>query len=79
MCEDEGIDRTIFNHYPNEFLNSLNQIGLPPFKLDLKVGCLIILLRNIAPNHSLCNGTRLIVEKCSNFVIEVKILTRDNW
>ncbi|KAI3798192.1 hypothetical protein L1987_33461 [Smallanthus sonchifolius] len=48
------------NFYPTEFLNSLNVSGLPPHKLRLKIGCPIILLRNIDPSHGLCNGTRLI-------------------
>ncbi|XP_021991851.1 ATP-dependent DNA helicase PIF1-like [Helianthus annuus] len=49
------------NFYPVEFLNSLNVSGLPPHKLHLKIGCPIILLRNIDPSHGLCNGTRLIL------------------
>ncbi|KAG5531642.1 hypothetical protein RHGRI_026310 [Rhododendron griersonianum] len=61
MYEDDGMDRSITNRYPNEYLNSLDPTGLPPFKLELKVGCPIILLRNIAPKDGLCNGTRMMV------------------
>ncbi|KAI8557901.1 hypothetical protein RHMOL_Rhmol04G0046900 [Rhododendron molle] len=57
------MDRSITNRYPNEYLNSLDPTGLPPFKLELKVGCPIILLRNIAPKDGLCNGTRMMVVK----------------
>ena len=77
MSEDVDLDRHMENQYPNEFLNSLNPTGLPPFKLDLKVGCPIMLLRNIAPKDGLCYGTRLIVVKCVDFVIEAQILTGD--
>ncbi|KAL7166942.1 hypothetical protein ACSBR2_037578 [Camellia fascicularis] len=49
MSEDNEIDSTTTNRYPNEYLNSLDPLGLPTFKLELKVGCPIILLRNIAP------------------------------
>lgn len=77
MSDDVHLDRTMENQYPNEFLNSLNPPGLPPFKLDLKVGCPIMLLRNIAPKDGLCNGTRLVVVKCADFVIEAQILTGD--
>lgn len=75
MSEEDGIDSSITNRYPNEYLNSLDPAGLPPFKLDLKVGCPIILLRNIAPKDGLCNGTRMMVVRCASRIIEVKILT----
>ncbi|AQK86764.1 hypothetical protein ZEAMMB73_Zm00001d038499 [Zea mays] len=46
------------NYYPSEFLNTLTPNGLPPHILKLKVGCPIMLLRNIDPANGLCNGTR---------------------
>lgn len=70
--ENEENDR-----YPSEFLNSLECTGLPPFKLELKVGCPIMLLRNLAPKEGLCNGTRLIVVRCATRIIEAQILTGD--
>ncbi|GMQ05571.1 hypothetical protein CsSME_00050547 [Camellia sinensis var. sinensis] len=75
MSEDNEIDPTITNRYPNEYLNSLDPPGLPTFKLELKVGCPIILLRNIAPKDGLCNGTRLMVTRCGTRIIEAQILT----
>ena len=77
MSESDGADRTIGHRYPNEYLNSLNPSGLPPFKLELKVHCPIMLLRNIAPKDGLCNGTRLMVVRCANRVIEAQILNGD--
>ncbi|XP_046803760.1 uncharacterized protein LOC124419194 [Lucilia cuprina] len=49
-------------NYPTEFLNSLELPGLPPRNLQLKVGSVIIMLRNINQPR-LCNGTPLAVKK----------------
>ena len=75
MSEDDALDHSITYRYPNEYLNSLDPPGLPPFRLDLKVGCPIMLLRNIGPKNGLCNGTRMVVVRCGTRIIEAKILT----
>ncbi|XP_021727711.1 uncharacterized protein LOC110694855 [Chenopodium quinoa] len=63
------------NLYQQEFLNSLSFGGLPPHILRLKVGSLIMLLRNIDTSSGLCNGTWLICCQLRDHVIEAKILT----
>ncbi|GKC23144.1 RNA-directed DNA polymerase, eukaryota [Tanacetum coccineum] len=70
---DEGEDDT-HNYYPLEFLNSLNVSGLPPHCLRLKIGCPIILLRNLDPANGLYNGTRLICKRFDPNVINAEII-----
>jgi ATP-dependent DNA helicase PIF1 len=59
--------------YPTEFLNSLNFSGVPPHKLLLRVGCPIILLRNLT--GGLAHGTRFIVTRLGDRVIEARVAT----
>ncbi|WVZ75282.1 hypothetical protein U9M48_023354 [Paspalum notatum var. saurae] len=42
------------SYYTPEFLNTLTPNGLPPHVLKLKIGCPVILLRNIDPANGLC-------------------------
>ncbi len=71
----EDKDSVHQNLYPIEFLNTLTPSGTPPHKLVLKVGVPIMLLRNINPTEGLCNGTRLIVKRFQQHVIDAEILT----
>uniref|UniRef100_A0A1S3ZWQ4 ATP-dependent DNA helicase n=1 Tax=Nicotiana tabacum TaxID=4097 RepID=A0A1S3ZWQ4_TOBAC len=60
-------------HTP-EFLNTIKCSGVPNHALTLKVGIPVMLLRNIDQSAGLCNGTRLIITKLGNQVIEAKVL-----
>ena len=62
------------NYYPSEFLNSLTPNRLPPHVLKLKLGCPVILLRNIDPANGLCNGTRLVVRGFRRNTINAEIV-----
>jgi len=57
VSEEDGI----YHACPVEFLQQLNAGRLPSALLCLKVGCLVILLRNLDPGEGLCNGTRIVV------------------
>ncbi|UYV71710.1 hypothetical protein LAZ67_9000098 [Cordylochernes scorpioides] len=61
--------------YPPEFLNSLNPSGMPLHKLKLKVGAIIMLLRNLNTKRGLCNGTRLVETKLLPNLIIAKVRT----
>lgn len=56
LCSDDNNDSL---RYPSELLNKIDAGSLPPHCLSLKVGCPIMLLRNLDPANGLCNGTRL--------------------
>ncbi|KAJ8651412.1 hypothetical protein O0I10_013044 [Lichtheimia ornata] len=59
--------------FPPEVLNSLSPSSLPPHHLKLKIGCPIMLLRNLDPAKGLCNGTRLICKAFQRYVIQAEV------
>jgi PIF1-like helicase/Helicase len=73
-----GGDETETVLYPVEFLNSINASGLPLSELTLKMGCPVMILRNLNPGQGVCNGTRGIVTRMSNRILEIKLLSGDH-
>uniref|UniRef100_A0A0D3BDU2 ATP-dependent DNA helicase n=2 Tax=Brassica oleracea var. oleracea TaxID=109376 RepID=A0A0D3BDU2_BRAOL len=61
--------------YAIEYLNSMEFPGLPSHKLTLKVGALIMLLRNINQTKGLCNGNRMILTHIGERVLKADIIT----
>ena len=62
------------NNYPQEFLHTLTPSGMPPHTLELKVGCIVMLLRTLDPTNGLCNGTRLLVRHLYRNSIGAEVL-----
>ncbi|XP_010456996.1 PREDICTED: uncharacterized protein LOC104738531 [Camelina sativa] len=60
-----------------DFLNSLKVSGVPNHKIRLKVGCPVMLLRNIDPRGGLMNGIRLQITQLAEFVLEAIVITGD--
>lgn len=60
--------------YPSEYLNLLTFPGFPLHHIELKVGCPVVLLRNLSPGDGLCNGARLIVSHIGLRVLHCLVL-----
>jgi len=69
--KDDGSEE----HYSPEYLNALSFPSLPHHRFRAKVGCPVILLRNLNPQAGLCNGTRLRISKILNRTVECVILS----
>jgi hypothetical protein len=74
--EDEG--EGIPNDIPEDFLRSIEPASLPLSELKMKIGCPLMLLRNLDPGKGLCNGTRMILLHAYARVLEVIIISGDH-
>ena len=43
---------------PIEIVHKLQPSGMPPHGLELKIGCVLMILRNLYPKKGFCNGTK---------------------
>ncbi|XP_075170171.1 ATP-dependent DNA helicase PIF1-like [Haematobia irritans] len=63
------------DNYPVEFLNTLSVSGMPPHKLELKINCIVLLIRNLDTNKSLVNGTRMRIKQMYKNLLDCEVLT----
>ena len=74
VIQESGTD----NHHQllltPEFLRSVKSTSLPPGELRIKIGCPLILMRNLSPSNGLCNGSRMIVVGISDRVLQVRLI-----
>ncbi|XP_010451612.1 PREDICTED: ATP-dependent DNA helicase PIF1-like [Camelina sativa] len=61
--------------YSPDFLNSVRIAGVPNHALRLKIGCPVMLLRNIDAHGGLMNRTRLQITQMADHVIQARIIT----
>ena len=66
----DSVNQSEAHMYPTEFLNTIELQGIPPHKLELKQGAVIILLRNLNPSEGHVNGTRYVVQNLLPHVID---------
>ncbi|KAF8115129.1 hypothetical protein N665_0030s0163 [Sinapis alba] len=59
----------------SDFLNTIKVSGLPNHSLRLKIGCPVMVLRNIDPTAGLMNGTRLQITELMDFMVGARIIT----
>ena len=71
QCDDE---EEMLN-FPLEFLNSVTPSGMALHKLDIKVGAIAMLLRNINMSEVMCNVTRAIIRNIYQDIIDVEIVS----
>lgn len=67
-------DETEADLYPIESIYGDTPNGFPHHRLVLKVGCIVMLLKNIKIYMGLCNGTRLKIIALHDDIIECEIL-----
>ncbi|XP_056855468.1 uncharacterized protein LOC108807616 [Raphanus sativus] len=58
-----------------DFLNTIKVSGLPNHSLRLKVGCPVMLLRNIDHTNGLMYGTRLQITELDDLFVKARVIT----
>ena len=67
-----------YNYIQPEILNTFSPSEFPLHKLELKISAPLMLLRNLDPMNSLCNGTRLRLLRSTCHILECRVLGGDN-
>ncbi len=62
---------------PEEFLHTFLPPGMPPYDLNLKIGAVYMLLRNMCVKEGLCNGTRFTLIDIDGHILQCKMIQDD--
>lgn len=73
MDQNENASEFTSEPIPIDLLYSLNEGGMPPHELKLKIGAPVTLLRNMTPSEGHCNGTRYIVTRINRTNLQLKV------
>jgi hypothetical protein len=71
---DDPLDEEL---YPMENAFDETPNGFPPHRLKVKIGAIVILLKNWNVRDGLCNGTRLQIKQCNPHSMKCAILGGD--
>ncbi|CAH9099528.1 unnamed protein product [Cuscuta europaea] len=77
-CSSTSYNELLQEIHSPEFLNGIKCSGVPSHELKLKVGVPVMLMRNIDHSAGLCNGTRLLVTKLGEHIIEAQMMYGTN-
>ena len=58
-----------------EYLNKQKFAGLPLHELKVKIGCILMVLRNLDPKNGVCNGTRVKLLSATRYILTCQIVT----
>jgi hypothetical protein len=58
-------------------LSNYDPKNMSPHTLILKENCIVMLIRNLSPLNRLSNGTKLIIKKIQQFLIECENLNKN--
>lgn len=67
--DNGGEDNDFDSSFPVEYHNSINMSCLPKHESKIKVGAIVMLIRNLNQILRLCNGTRMIVIGCKKKIV----------
>ena len=75
LCEVDDPKSILKDMLTEEILHNFGKNGVPPHRLDLKVGDICIVLRNLANKDGLTNNTRVRILNIKTFCIRVQTMS----